>query len=943
METLSRLCTVYVWCSRKLPQLMSIPLDDNSPHLISMRGAIEQFNHDYGSGWTRRVFEDLRRMDENVRTVMDLLQQRKDTIYRVRTVKIRLKEAGENAKTIVNRMNSEVTTNRRMTALPSNIINILNETIQITDTVIMLRSYMRGNFEESADILAILSRRNSATQDDINRAKDASRSSLNKVIHFVSEELQGTPLEGAYTGNNRSSSGILGGKLDNLFSVGSNQRTWKSGDRNDSVTKKLSPETYLEWHDTLVKEDNSNRTDYETIKSGLNDMKQPDFMFSRGLSRFIPGPSSGDYGLTRPFDSFQNALKRFDQAMQKKAREPRFLVALRVPSGGEASPDANPGINLLRKIKDFGRAVENRDVTDVAVQPSQVNGAVKPITAALETVAKASEDIFDRYLEYLESHGIRPKLRTTGSYDRNGDSGKKSPDQTSWPAGLDADLMFGGNLKVGGYKSSAGSSSEKKAEAGAPSFMYHKFDRRLARRFSDQLMVFMERVVSSSEDVGNLIRTIRKDDKEKGVNAMLKRAMQSVERSGGDRVENVLQSAARAVEDARNIYTKLDSHLSSLLDGSRPDEQAALLRNEVNHTKRKISDKLGHNMEALASEYIQLLHDHKHVFTKFLKDIHGDAFKYMMYWNRIDQKDDPDGIVETYFEAMRIVRDLSNATIRGMRDTMDRYVRGAGRVGDTTSATIPRKGGAGEAGEGGTGSDTMTDAESAKAAELIQTSTDQPDKSKSELIILTQWKDFILDHDRREDITDALSEALRETEKVRRSVSDLFHGKIKPDIGQVLTSLSFVLVVSLKLVRLLFLYLALDYGERNLQTKYARTVYGRNMDPPHPIDMVVVAMGIEFGLNLLFFLFLYILKIMFGSALRAGNARIDDAFLKAYLVDYAVTTFILFLIAALVSDVISRKKYFRYRYEGERGIRALSTIVMSVAVPVYFIPFARLM
>lgn len=195
--------------------------------------------------------------------------------------------------------------------------------------------------------------------------------------------------------------------------------------------------------------------------------------------------------------------------------------------------------------------------------------------------------------------------------------------------------------------------------------------------------------------------------------------------------------------------------------------------------------------------------------------------------------------------------------------------------------------------------------------------------------------------DQRQEVQDKLSDAVNTTEKVRSRISRMYHGKVRPTFRELLQSPSLILVTCLKLLRLLFLYLALDFGERSLQTKYARQVYGKNMDPPHPLYMILIAMAVEGGLNLFLLLFLYVLKLMFGSTLKYGNARLDKSFLFGYALDYVVTSLILLVVAAIVSNVIVKKKYFRYRYEGERGIRALSSIVMTVAVPIYLIPFAR--
>jgi dolichyl-phosphate-mannose--protein O-mannosyl transferase len=76
----------------------------------------------------------------------------------------------------------------------------------------------------------------------------------------------------------------------------------------------------------------------------------------------------------------------------------------------------------------------------------------------------------------------------------------------------------------------------------------------------------------------------------------------------------------------------------------------------------------------------------------------------------------------------------------------------------------------------------------------------------------------------------------------------------------------------------------------------------------------------------------------------ANNTRfpVNSVFLKSYLIDWLCTTVVIFAISALIAEVMRKKKYFRYRYEGERGIRALKTIVFYVSMIILLLPFFRL-
>jgi hypothetical protein len=55
-----------------------------------------------------------------------------------------------------------------------------------------------------------------------------------------------------------------------------------------------------------------------------------------------------------------------------------------------------------------------------------------------------------------------------------------------------------------------------------------------------------------------------------------------------------------------------------------------------------------------------------------------------------------------------------------------------------------------------------------------------------------------------------------------------------------------------------------------------------------------------------------------------------------------LSSLVVFAVAVIIGQVIKRKKYFRYKYEGDRGIRAMQQMVMYVYNVLLFVPFFRL-
>ncbi|MFB6197955.1 MAG: hypothetical protein ABEI52_06770, partial [Halobacteriaceae archaeon] len=99
--------------------------------------------------------------------------------------------------------------------------------------------------------------------------------------------------------------------------------------------------------------------------------------------------------------------------------------------------------------------------------------------------------------------------------------------------------------------------------------------------------------------------------------------------------------------------------------------------------------------------------------------------------------------------------------------------------------------------------------------------------------------------------------------------------------------------------------------------------------------------GFEAVMTLLMVLVLFGLMIMLGGGDSTSSVLNPRAF-KMLLIDYLFSTITIFSLAAIVAEVVQKKKYFRFRYEGERGVRALSTMVFYTSLITLFVPFYRL-
>ena len=161
-----------------------------------------------------------------------------------------------------------------------------------------------------------------------------------------------------------------------------------------------------------------------------------------------------------------------------------------------------------------------------------------------------------------------------------------------------------------------------------------------------------------------------------------------------------------------------------------------------------------------------------------------------------------------------------------------------------------------------------------------------------------------------------------------------------PTIFDVMSDPQIFMLYALKCLRFGFMVLALALARRSFQAMYNERVYNRNADPPHPALMIAMFLGIELGFAVICLLLLYFLKYLFYHG--PGTFFIDKYVLSRWLLDYIASTLVISATAFIMSDVVRQRKYFRYRYEGERGIRALESMVRWTSGVLLCLPFYRL-
>ena len=161
-----------------------------------------------------------------------------------------------------------------------------------------------------------------------------------------------------------------------------------------------------------------------------------------------------------------------------------------------------------------------------------------------------------------------------------------------------------------------------------------------------------------------------------------------------------------------------------------------------------------------------------------------------------------------------------------------------------------------------------------------------------------------------------------------------------PSLVDNLLDPQFMVIYALKILRFFIAWYALRVASKMFQRMYEGKVYARDEQPPHPITFICMFLGIDLAVNLIIGVVLIFAKHLFKTL--NNEFPIDRHLLAVWAGDYAITTAAVFVLVFIIGQVIRKKKYFRYKYEGDRGIRALQEMALRVYMIMLFIPFFRL-
>jgi len=158
-----------------------------------------------------------------------------------------------------------------------------------------------------------------------------------------------------------------------------------------------------------------------------------------------------------------------------------------------------------------------------------------------------------------------------------------------------------------------------------------------------------------------------------------------------------------------------------------------------------------------------------------------------------------------------------------------------------------------------------------------------------------------------------------------------------------------VVVSTIKLVRILTLWISIYFAEKIFQDKFIQRVYygpsssTTEKKPPDIRYFMCVAILIDtivYGLFIM--VVLSISQYVILSSERGAVFTIDKTIILGVVGDYVTSSVILILLGVFLSTTIQNQKHLRYNDLGVRGIRAYSELVLLVSIIVTLIPYYRL-
>ena len=131
-------------------------------------------------------------------------------------------------------------------------------------------------------------------------------------------------------------------------------------------------------------------------------------------------------------------------------------------------------------------------------------------------------------------------------------------------------------------------------------------------------------------------------------------------------------------------------------------------------------------------------------------------------------------------------------------------------------------------------------------------------------------------------------------------------------------------------IRIVILYISTYISSNIMNQIYSERVLINGSEPQPLYYQILIFLGIDLMLNAFLYAFIFGLS---KSGVGNGNFIIDS-----YRFQYTISLFIISVLSYLVSTIMYNKKYFLYKDDGLRAIRALQLIMFRCGTFLTLLP-----
>lgn len=138
-----------------------------------------------------------------------------------------------------------------------------------------------------------------------------------------------------------------------------------------------------------------------------------------------------------------------------------------------------------------------------------------------------------------------------------------------------------------------------------------------------------------------------------------------------------------------------------------------------------------------------------------------------------------------------------------------------------------------------------------------------------------------------------------------------------------------IATLSIKIIRWMFIWLAIRVSTKLHESLYVEQVYGKKEPPPGFYPLIT---------NIATFLAIFHVAI-----LSLVNSMVVAGVFPKSVITYALTesvfyTIFIIMTAALLSSLVATKRYFNYKKDGIRAIRAYKEMMIWIIIPISVSP-----